>query len=135
MTLDVVDLVLLEQAGHAAGERLDDLVAALEDLAEVDRALGDRDAEVLRLVDLVQHVGHAQHGLGGDAGVVEAAPADHVLLDHGGAHPQLGGADGGDVAAGTGADDDAVVGALGHGRERLVHARTWSRPAVVASSS
>ena len=78
---------------------------------------GTRDAEVVGLVDLVQHVGDAQDGLGGDAGVVEAAAADGVLLDHGGAHPELGGADGGDVAARSRADDDAVVGALRHGRE------------------
>ena len=35
--LDVVDLVLLEQAGDAAGERLDDLRAALGDLARSRR--------------------------------------------------------------------------------------------------
>src|ERR671916_1561561 len=112
--LDEVDLVLLEQAGDAAGEGLDHLGAAVGDPREVDGALGHGDAEVVGLVDLGEHVGHAEHGLGGDAGVVEAAAADGVVLDHGGAHPELGGADGGDVAAGSGADDDAVVGAFGH---------------------
>ena len=60
---------------------------------------GDGDAEVVGLVDLGQDVGDAQDGLGRDAGVVQAAAADDVLLDHGGLHPELGGADGGDVAA------------------------------------
>src|SRR5215218_452726 len=112
--LDVLDLVLLEQARDAARERLDDLLPALEDLAEVDGAVRDLDPVVVGLVDLRQHVGDAQEGLGGDAGVVEAAAADGVLLDHGGAHSELGGADGGDVAARTRADDDAVVGAFRH---------------------
>src|SRR3954466_8247356 len=46
VALDVVDLVLLEEAGDAAGQRLDHLQPALHDLAEVDRPLGDGDAEV-----------------------------------------------------------------------------------------
>ena len=99
VALDVVDLVLLEQARDAAGQRLDDLRAALHDLGEVDRALGDGDAEVVGLVDLGEHVGDAQDGLGGDAGVVEAAAPDDVALDDGGLHAELRGADGGDVAA------------------------------------
>ena len=73
--------------------------AARRDGVEVDLGLGDLDAELVGVADLVEHVGHAQHGLGGDAGVVQAAPADDVLLDDGGLHAQLGGADRGDVAA------------------------------------
>src|SRR5215217_7084858 len=115
VALDVLDLVLLEQAGDAARQRLDDLLPPLHDLAEVDRALGHGDAEVVGLVDLGEHVGDAQHGLGGDARVVEAAASDDVALDHGGLHAELGGADGGDVAAGPRADDDAVVGGVRHG--------------------
>ena len=60
---------------------------------------GDVDAELVGLVDLGEDVGDAQHGLGGDAGVVEAAAADLVLLDDGGLHAELGGADRGHVAA------------------------------------
>ena len=67
------------------------------------------------LVDLGEDVGDAQHRLGRDAGVVEAAAADHVLLDHGGLHAELGRADRRHVAARPGSDDDAVVSALGHG--------------------
>ena len=116
VALDVLDLVLLEQARDAARERLDHLLPALHDLREVDAALGDGDAEVVGLVDLGEHVGDAQDGLGGDAGVVEAAASDDVALDHGGLHPELGCADGGDVATGPRADDDAVVGGVRHGR-------------------
>ena len=119
MTLDDVDAVLLHQPRDAAGERLDDLLAPLADGVEVDGRLADGDAVGVRLADLAEHVGHAQHGLGGNAGVVQAAPADEVGLDDGGLHAELRGADGGDVAARARADDDAVVGALSHGESSL----------------
>ena len=54
---------------------------------------GDVDAELARLVDLGEDVGDAQHRLRRDAGVVQAAPADGVLLDHRGLHPELRGPD------------------------------------------
>src|SRR3954471_6342047 len=114
VALEVVDLVLLEQPGDAPGQRLDHLGAALHDGAEVDLRVADPDAVFAGVAYLVEHVGHAQHGLGRDAGVVQAAPADHVLLDHGGLHAELGGADRGDVAARTRADDDAVVLGVSH---------------------
>ena len=81
LALDQVDLVLLQQPGDAAGERRDDLLAALGDAGVVDLRLGHLDAELAGLADLGQDVGDAEHGLGGDAGVVQAAAADPVLLD------------------------------------------------------
>ncbi len=51
-----VDLVLLEQHPDAAGERGDDLAAALHDLAEVDGRLADVHAELARLADLLRDV-------------------------------------------------------------------------------
>ena len=109
-----VDAVLLEQHRDAAGERRDDLAAALHDGGEVDLRLADLDAELGRVADLLQDVGRAQHGLGGDARVVQAAPADRSFSTHGRLHAELRGADRGHVAARTGADDDAVVGSGGH---------------------
>ena len=106
VALEDVDAVLLEEAGHAAGQRLDDLRAAGDHGAEVDRRLGDLDAELAGVAHLLQDVGRAQDRLGGDAGVVQAASADLVLLDHGGLHPELCRPDRGDVAAGARADDD-----------------------------
>ena len=67
------------------------------------------DAEVGGLVDLGDDVGDAQHRLRRDAGVVEAAAADDVLLDDGGLHAELGRADRRHVPARPGSDDDAVV--------------------------
>ena len=96
-------------------ERRDDLLAALVDLGEVDRAAGDLDPESPASSISESMSADAQHGLGRDAGVVQAAAADLVLLHHGGLHPELGGADRRHVAAGAGADDDAVVLGFGHG--------------------
>ncbi len=115
VTLDDVDGVLLEESRHAAGQGLDDLLAPRAHRAEVDRRVVDRDAVIRCLADLTEHVGDAQHGLGGDAGVVQAAPADLVGLDDRRLHAELSGADRSDVAAGTGADDDAVIRGVGHG--------------------
>ena len=111
---DQLDLVLLEQPADAAGQRRDDLGAALDHGVEVDGRLADSDPELAGLADLAEDVGDTQHRLGGDAGVVQAASADRVLLDDGGVHPQLGGADRGDVAAWPGADHDAVKGLRRH---------------------
>ena len=70
-------LFFLNRPGDAAGERLDDLLAALARPWR-SRPCGSAtvDAELVGLVDLGEHVGDAQHGLGGDAGVVQAAAAD-----------------------------------------------------------
>src|SRR3954453_11184842 len=64
---------------------------------------------------LCEHLGHPKDRLGGEAGLVEAAPADVALLDHRRLEPELGSPDRADVAAGPGTDHDAVVAGLGHG--------------------
>ncbi len=120
----------LEQAADAARERLDDLRAARLHRGVVDLDARDRQAEVAGLADLAEQVRRAQHGLGGDARVVEAASADLVALDHGGLLAELGGADRGHVPAWTRADHDAVVGGLRHlGRAyRSVRSTAWILP-------
>ena len=42
-----------------------------------------------------------------------------LALDHGGLHAELGGADGGDIAARSSADDDEVETGIGHNRDVL----------------
>jgi hypothetical protein len=110
VAFDHVDGVFAEQAGHARGERRDDLVATGLDGRVVDLDAADLDAEVVSLADLRQQIGRAQNGLGRDAGVVEAASTDLVALDDNGLLAELGGTDRGDVAAGSGPDHDAVIG-------------------------
>ena len=114
LALDQLDPVLLEQPGDAAGQRLDHLLAPCADGREVDLRLADLDPELAGVADLGEHVGDAQHRLRGNARVVQAAATDLVLLDHRGLHPELGGADRGDVAARARADHDAVVSGIGH---------------------
>ena len=136
LALDVVDLVLLEQPGDAAGERLDDLQRGARLTApKSTRRLADCDAEVAGVADLGEDVGRAQHRLGRDARVVEAAAAHDVLLDDGGLHPQLRRADRGDVPAGAGPDDDAVVGALGHGGDYTTGGRSGRRSGIWSRAS
>src|SRR5690606_32568540 len=58
--------------------------------------------------------GRAQQRLGGNTAPIRT-DAGHVLaLDDGGLHAELGSTDGGDVAAGSGADDDEIV-CVSHG--------------------
>jgi hypothetical protein len=92
---------------------LNDLLATGGDLREVDLAAGDLDAELVGVVDLSEDVRGTQDGLRGNTGVVQAPSADLVLLDDGGLHPELGGADRRDVTTRPGADNDAVK-LLGH---------------------
>ena len=108
LPLDQLDLVLAKEAGDAAGERRDDLLAARHERFEINGRLCDLDAELAGLAGLAEDVGGAEDRLGGDAGDVEAASADAVALHDGGAHPELRGADRGHVATRSGADNDAV---------------------------
>jgi hypothetical protein len=73
------------------------------------------DAEGLGVVgEDVGDLGVADERLGRDAAHVEAHPTPVLLLDDRGGEPELRGADGGHVAAGSGADDDDVK-MFGHG--------------------
>jgi hypothetical protein len=114
--LDDVDSVALHETADPAGECLYDLVAVLRRVLEVDRRLSiELNPEAPGVLDLGEDVGRAQHGFGGDAGVVEAAPAELVSLDDGGLHPELRGADRGHIPTRSRADHDTVVGGAGHG--------------------
>ena len=113
--LDGRDLVLLEEIGDAVGVAFDDLVLAGQHGGKVEADVADLDA-VTAEVSLGLGVDFAgiEHRLAGDAADVEAGAAQRgPLLDAGDLHAELGRADGGDVAAGAGADHHQVV-TLGH---------------------
>ncbi len=97
--LDELDAVLLEQAGHPAGECLDHAATAGHHRGVVDLGFAHLDPEVVGFADLLQNVRRAQHRLGGDAGVVQAPAADLILFDDCRRHPELSGPDGGHVTA------------------------------------
>ncbi len=113
LALDLGDLVLLPQHLDAARERLRDLGAARAERLPVQRRALDREPELGRVLGVVEELGGVEHRLRRDAGVVEAAAAGLVALDHRGLLAQLGGANRGDVAAGTAPDHDHVI-RIGH---------------------
>src|SRR6185369_6812583 len=104
-----VDLAAREQLLHAAGHLLHDLVLARHQRRPVDLRLADHDAVLLGALDLLEEVRGHDPRLGRDAAPVQARAAQLFLLDDGGLQAQLRGADGADVTAGAGADDDGVV--------------------------
>ena len=112
--LQPVDLVLLEQELDALGVLADDVVLVGQHLFPVDRRRFALQAHLGKVVlCLVQLVRGVQQGLRRDAAHVQAGAAQRLAAFHaGGLEAKLRAADRGNVAAGTGADDDDVV--LGH---------------------
>ena len=80
--------------------------------AKVELRLADDDAERAEAMgDFLEHFRGVQQRLGRDAADVEAGAAMGLaLFDDGGLQAELGGADGADIAAGAGADDNEIVG-------------------------
>ena len=120
--LDIVDLVLLEQALDAARQLPHVLVLVGEHLAQVEADAGRVDAKLAHVVlGLVVEVRRVQQRLGRDAADVEAGAAERAaLLDARDLHAHLAGLDGRDVAAGAATDDNEVllVGCRGKSRDR-----------------
>ena len=125
---------------------LHDLVAAGRHLGVVDgRLAGEDDAVVLEVVGPVHHLGRFEERLGRDAAPMEAGPADLVLVDERDPEAELGGPEGGRVAAGPRAQDDEVEvvgGADGHGqmgsrtgRAMDVRRRGWVIDSMVRATS
>src|SRR6266853_920618 len=109
---DPVDLVLLEQELDPLGETADDAVLALLHLRHIDgdRRFADRDPPFLRVLHDFQRMRMFEECLGGNASPEQAGAAQGLLfLDDSNFEPQLGGADGGHVPAGAGADDNDVI--------------------------
>ena len=109
---DPVDLVLLEQELDPFCQAGDDAILALLHLRHVDgdRRFADGDAPLLRVLHNLERVRMLEERLGGNASPKQAGAAQGLLfLDDGDFEAELGGADGGHVSAGTGADDHDVI--------------------------
>jgi hypothetical protein len=94
---------------HVGG---DGVVLVLHQRGVIELRLADDDAEMRQLMagDL-EHFRGVQQRLGRNAADVEAGAAMRLaLFDDGDLEPELGGADGADITAGAGADDDEIVG-------------------------
>ena len=90
----------------------DDAVFALLHLGHVDgdRRFADGDPPILRVLHDFQRVRMLEQRLGGNASPQQAGAAQGLLLlDDRDFEPQLGGADGGHIPAGAGADDHDVI--------------------------
>src|SRR5438093_9781482 len=102
------DLVLLHQELDALRVLVAHFAGTLHRDAVVGFDSTRVDAELLRVPHEPRDIGGVEQRLGGNAADVDAYPAELLLLDHRGAHAELGGANGGDVAGGTPAQDDDV---------------------------
>ena len=107
-----VDLVFLEQEGDAFDVAVDALVLELHHGGQIELRLTELDAHLVEQVaGFFEQLGGVQKRLRGNAADVEAGAAEGlVLLDHSHFHTELRCTDGTDIAAGTGADDDEVIG-------------------------
>ena len=106
------DLVLLEQEGDAVHVALDVLILVFEQSRELDARLADLDAHLRKAVArLLVKLGSVQQRLRGDAADIEAGAAEGgVFLDDRGFQSELRGAYRAEIAAGSGTDDDEIVG-------------------------
>src|SRR5690606_14530081 len=106
--LDDLDLVLLHQEADAGVQLFGHAARAGDDGVEVEADLVSRQAVVLEVAQALIFLAGLEQGLGRDAAPVQADAAQVLALDDGDLLAQLAGADGGDIAAGAGADDDEV---------------------------
>ena len=108
---DPGDLVLRQQAVDPLAERGDDLFLALEHRGQIEGHRADLDAVMSKLTSgFLVFVARLEERLGRDAPDPQAGAAEAVLLlDHSGGEPELGGTDGGHIAAGTGTDHQHVI--------------------------
>ncbi len=107
-----IDLVLLEQEGDAVDIGGNRVVLVLHHRHEIELRLAGDDAEGGEIMrGLGELFGGMQQRLRGNAADVEAGAAEGLaLFDDGDLQAELRGADGADIAAGAGADDDEIVG-------------------------
>ena len=115
ITLDVVDLVFLEEELDAAGELVGYLAGTADDLVPVVLEARNLEPEVCGMVTYQRiELRVFEQGFGRDAAPVQAGASGPFLLDDSDALAKLGGADSADIAGGAAADNDEVVGCRGH---------------------
>ena len=118
------DLALPGQAGEAAGEPLDHAVLPAAQLVEVDSRGAEHDAVLAHLLGFGDDLGGVQQRLGRDAADIEADAAERrPAIDQHDLLAEIGGAEGGGVAARPGAEhqhlgSDVACAAAGPGAAR-----------------
>lgn len=103
-------LVGLHELGDATAELADGAFFAGHEFADIDGEVGQVDAVIGgTMTGKVKHLGGVEECLAGNAADVEASAAEgFVFFDEGGFEAELGSANGGDVTAGAGAEDDEI---------------------------
>jgi len=86
-------------------ELADDFVLMADERGVVHGRLLDGDAGKLAVADAREGIGGGNQRFGGDASPIEASAAELLFFDNGDGGAELGGADGGGITTGTGADD------------------------------
>lgn len=106
------DVGTLAEQSHRLAKLLHDGILALHHTADIHRdiALREDDAEGGGGSDIVGHLSRAAESLCGDAPLVEACASEVRLLDEQDSQSLRYSMCGGFVAAGSGADDDNIVG-------------------------
>jgi hypothetical protein len=114
-----LDLPASGELAEAARQPLDDRLLPRAHRVDVELGGGVGHAVGRGLRGLGHHLGHVEQGLGRDAADVEADAAEHrVTLDQDRLLPQVGGAEGGRVAARPGAEHEDLGVVVGVGRRR-----------------
>ncbi len=109
--MEGVDLVLLEQELDALGVALDTLILEVQHRFQVELRLADADAHLAEGVSgFLEQFGGVQQCLRRNAADIETRAAEGgPFFDHRGFQAQLRRANGADIAAGAGADNDEIV--------------------------
>ena len=115
-TLDVIDLVFLEEKFDALGQAVNRFGFLSHHLLEINFQLAGLDAHAFKLVlRCCVEFGSMQKRLGRDTSDIQAGAAQHAtILDAHGLQAELSGTNCAIVAAGAATDNDDVV-CLSHG--------------------
>ena len=104
-----LDLALLGEAGEAARQPLDHAVLPAANRRRVEGRRAEAHAVRTHRLGVVDDLGDMQQRLGRDAADVEADAAERrSRVDQNDVLPEIGGAEGGGVAAGTGAQNQNI---------------------------
>ena len=121
-----LDLSLLGEAGEAARQPLDDAVLPAADRGRVEGRRAEAHPMRAHRLGVVDDLGDMQQRLGRDAADVETHAAERrSRVDQNDVLPQIGGAEGGGVAAGTGAQNQDI--GLEIGLPAGISRRLWRR--------
>ena len=118
VALEPVDLVLFEQEFDAAGQFLHRRRLLAHQHGQVERDAGGHNAKLghRAVGGFFEEFAAVEQRLGGDAADVEAGAAQcGAAFGAGDLQAKLRGADGRDIAAGAGTDDEDVVVIISHG--------------------